>query len=216
MLLFPHMQNKIIGFEPNKLVFGKLKNNYYIKNNKRIILHQCGLSDKDDELPLYIPFYRKWMFDGLASLNYESANNWLTNRLWRYRHHLFSIKKVDCEVRKLDDFNFNPYFIKIDVQGHELKVLEGGKNTIEKYRPILLIECVNDQIIHFLNQFNYLFFHYQKGELIKGTGELNTFCMTEEKYIELNSYFDSHLRIDIPGDNKKSFVQEFEFENEKL
>ena len=32
-------------------------------------------------------------------------------------------------------------FIKIDVEGHELNVLEGAKRTISRDRPTLLIEC---------------------------------------------------------------------------
>ena len=31
-------------------------------------------------------------------------------------------------------------FIKIDVEGHELKVIDGAKETIEKHKPNLLIE----------------------------------------------------------------------------
>ena len=185
VLLFPHLKNKIIGFEPNPLVFDKLKNNCFISKSNRITLFRCGLSNQNGKLPLYVPFYRRWMFDGLASFNYESAKNWLTYRLWKFNHHKLTIKRICCEVRELDDFNFNPYFIKIDVQDHELQVLQGGKNTIGKHRPIFLIESVNEQIVHFLEQFNYLFFTYHKGRFIKGIGKLNTFCMTEEKYLEL-------------------------------
>ena len=34
-----------------------------------------------------------------------------------------------------------PNFIKIDVEGHELAVLEGAQRTLERYRPTLLVEC---------------------------------------------------------------------------
>lgn len=185
VLLFSHIKNKIIGFEPNTLIFGKLKNNYFAKKSNRITLFRCGLSNNNGELPLYVPFYRKWMFDGLASFDYEAAKNWLTYRLWKFDHHKLSIKRIYCEVRKLDDFNLNPYFIKIDVQGHELQVLQGGENTIRKYLPIFLIECVTEQVGQFLEQYNYLFFYYRKGKLLQGTGKLNTFCITKEKYAEL-------------------------------
>jgi FkbM family methyltransferase len=34
-----------------------------------------------------------------------------------------------------------PNFVKIDVEGHELAVLEGARRTLETHRPTLLIEC---------------------------------------------------------------------------
>ena len=34
-----------------------------------------------------------------------------------------------------------PNFVKIDVEGHELAVLRGGRKTLEVHRPTLLIEC---------------------------------------------------------------------------
>lgn len=47
----------------------------------------------------------------------------------------------DIELRTLDSFEFkSPTFIKIDVEGHELYVLEGALNTINSYHPQLLIE----------------------------------------------------------------------------
>jgi hypothetical protein len=31
--------------------------------------------------------------------------------------------------------------LKIDVEGHESAVLAGGRKTLERYRPALLVEC---------------------------------------------------------------------------
>ena len=45
-------------------------------------------------------------------------------------------------VKKLDNLQFeNPIsFIKIDVEGHEMEVIEGAIETITKNKPILLVE----------------------------------------------------------------------------
>ena len=185
MLLVSGFKCSIIGFEPNPLIFGKLKKHY--NSNERVTVHNLGLAEKNQELDLFIPFYRKWMFDGLSSFKYESANGWLRTRLWGFHEEKLSIKEVKCKIKKLDDFQLNPYFIKIDVQGYELKILKRGVNTLKIYRPILLIESLNAKTIEFLKNLDYQFYYFMDGELLVGKGKLNTFCMTEEQHTELNS-----------------------------
>jgi len=41
----------------------------------------------------------------------------------------------------LADSGASPRFIKIDVEGHELDVLEGAREIISAHRPVLLVEC---------------------------------------------------------------------------
>ncbi len=187
MLLFPDFKNKIIAFEPNPLIAKKITEIPFIKNNNRVSVHNYGLSNSHEELTLFVPFYRKWMFDGLSSFSYEEASDWLRTRLWNFNENKLRIKEFNCPVRKLDDLRLNPYFIKIDVQGFELNVLKGGENTIKLHRPILLIESINEEIIKYLEQFGYQFFSFDTGTLSKGVGKLNTFCLTKEKLSEVTN-----------------------------
>ncbi len=53
------------------------------------------------------------------------------------------------QVRPLDDFTRYlqvPMVLKVDVEGEELRVLQGGAATLEKLRPIILVE------VHFENE----------------------------------------------------------------
>jgi len=55
-------------------------------------------------------------------------------------------------------YNGTPSIIKIDVEGHELQTLEGAKNTIEKHKPMILIEIhdfENSEIPKFLESLGY-------------------------------------------------------------
>ena len=74
----------------------------------------------------------------------------------------------EIEVRTLDSFNLGGLdFLKIDCEGYELDVLEGAKETINKYRPIMFIE-INElalsrrnmkrlEIFAWLKENNYLY-----------------------------------------------------------
>lgn len=53
------------------------------------------------------------------------------------------LPKRDINIKTMDSIlngGGNPDFIKIDVEGHELKVLQGGIKTIEASKPVLFVE----------------------------------------------------------------------------
>jgi len=48
---------------------------------------------------------------------------------------------VLVQQKTLDSFVFEDVdYIKIDVEGHELKVLQGATNTIKTYNPLIVVE----------------------------------------------------------------------------
>lgn len=54
--------------------------------------------------------------------------------------------KESIQVRTLDSFNLSDIdFIKIDTDGYELNVLQGGKETLLKWKPIICIEIIYDE-----------------------------------------------------------------------
>lgn len=61
-----------------------------------------------------------------------------------------------CTTIRLDDLNLpKPNLLKIDVEGHELKVFLGAKETIRSTEPVIFYEAMHgsgfDQIYDFLN-----------------------------------------------------------------
>ena len=59
----------------------------------------------------------------------------------------FCDRYINVDSVSVDELNIGKVdFVKIDVQGWEIKVLEGMINTIEKYRPVLIIEFENHQM----------------------------------------------------------------------
>jgi len=179
-ILVENSECKIISFEPNPLVFNKLDKLF--GRDKRVVLYNYGLGNRDGEMELFIPFYKKYMFDALASLDKKDALNWLKSRLYGFRQDFFSIKRVKTRLKKLDDFGLAPLFIKIDVQGYEKEVLLGGEKTLKCFTPILLIESPAKEVTAFLKRYNYKPYKFDKHKsFVEGRGDLNTFYITKEK-----------------------------------
>lgn len=116
--------NKVHAFEPILDVSSHLRE--YSKKNQNIILHDCALSNCNGKDFISIPYNEK------SILNYGYAS--LSNKFK-------DLEKIEIEKRTLDSFNFNDVdFIKIDVEGHEAEVIEGGISSIKKFMPLMLVE----------------------------------------------------------------------------
>ena len=175
---------KVVGFEPNPIVFAKTAKVY--RNARQVTLHNCGLGKENGAFTLYLPFFRKFMFDGLASFNKAEASDWLKGRIFGYKSELLHIKEINCEVKKLDDFNLSPYFIKIDVQGLEYEVLLGSQETLKRSQPSLLIETPSENVMNLLQGFGYKPYYFHNDQLEPGRGALNTYFFNDAKKAELN------------------------------
>ena len=94
----------------------------------------------------------------------------------KYGYSAYNAKVVEDKngnefVTTLDSFNLkNISFIKIDVEGYELKLLEGAYNTIEKNKPLIFIEKKTnyENLKNFLYDLNYYIIEeFEKDTLFK-------------------------------------------------
>jgi len=73
---------------------------------------------------------------GRSTINRENS---LTHEL------VARVEEIEVETRRIDDYALTGVgFIKVDVEGHEVAVLDGAERTITEQRPNLLIECNDD------------------------------------------------------------------------
>ena len=118
-----------------------------------------GASDENANAILYVPLFRGVPITPLATLEKNQLAPWRMELLLGtgYSRSQLTIAERKIEVRRLDDLNLSPTFIKLDVEGLEYRVLTGLSETIEKQRPILLIEWSREfgQIESFLREREY-------------------------------------------------------------
>ena len=173
------------SFEPNPLLYPYLEKNLKkVINN--MILYNLALSDTNGVSELKLPIRSKSIFKnnieelfklGAATMHPENIMN--------------NYKKVPIQMKRLDEIkiNNNIGFIKIDVEGHEKNVIEGGLDTIKKNKPVLLVEIEEkhtkkpiEETINFIKSLNYNAFIYKEKTLIE-------FNETNKNQKEINYIF---------------------------
>ena len=125
-ILFPE---NIFAFEPNKKLYKKLK-----KLFPKINFEPLALSDKTETSTLSFPIIDTEELFEKATLKEISPENEYTKI---YSQKTQSMRLDDWikskEISRLD-------FIKIDIIGQELNLLNGAKETINHYKPTLMIK----------------------------------------------------------------------------
>jgi len=139
------------AFEPDIHSFECLKKN--IKDNDN--LNNIGLSDRDGEATLYLG-----TSTGDSSMEYFGSES-----------------KNIIETKRLDSINFNEvHLLKIDAEGHELEVLKGASDILNKIHFISVdygLEKGLDQASTIVEVTNYLYknnFHLYEANLNRNTG----------------------------------------------
>ena len=114
--------------------------------DKRIVYYPCGLSDSSQTLNI--------SSDGSAST-------------------LTSAEGTKVQVKALDDMNLPKVdLLKIDIEGHELSMLQGAKNYISSYKPNVAVAVyhksedvieIPDFLLSCNSEYALMFRHYSQG-----------------------------------------------------
>lgn len=127
-----YRQLKFVCFEPQLPVYAVLCRNIERNQLRNIVTHPLGLSDSAAQVNVTLPDYEREPNVGAFSLDAEvQANEYEV----KTRGETQSV-----ELRTLDSFDFREVrIIKLDVEGLELKVLQGAQQTLVRndFPPIL-------------------------------------------------------------------------------
>jgi FkbM family methyltransferase len=135
-------KNKIVirAFEAQSNIYEMFNQSIKINNLNNIELYHNAVSDKNDEIiRIDLPDYSKHNnFGGLELLKpFQNSDNTQMQKSGIFE---------DVKSIKLDIFNEEVDFIKIDVEGMENLVLKGSKNLIVNHRPFLFMELLKSKL----------------------------------------------------------------------
>lgn len=137
---------QVHAFEPQRLLFQTMAGNMAVNSVTNVYAYQKAVG----EVPGHIK---------VPVLNYEQEVNWGGLELGKWEQGE-EVEQITVDSLPLDAC----HFIKIDVEGMELDVLKGAKETISRFQPLLYVE--NDradkahELIRYLDGLGYdLYWH---------------------------------------------------------
>ena len=134
------MENcSVYAFEPNVAMADLLRSNIKLNGlDRRVKVFEVGLSDERKEKVLRIPTTER---PGLSTYGENVV------RFDAYREVITQVTSLDdfVEEQKITRLDF----IKIDTEGAEMEILRGGRRSIQKWRPKLLLEVNEENLKQF-------------------------------------------------------------------
>lgn len=116
---------RVHAFEPSQRYRDRLLDHLERNNCHNVLVSDCGLSDVASEQMLYgdnISASMHWADDGKPPTISETI-----------RLRTLDSYAEEMELTQLD-------FIKVDIDGHEPKFVAGAAKTLQRFRPIILME----------------------------------------------------------------------------
>jgi FkbM family methyltransferase len=139
----------VVAFEPFPGNFAILEKNVHLNQLQNVILERSALSDCNGSLQLIYGVEEQ--FSATPSVGGYAVEGERVS--------------INVPARRLDDYaaglERTPDFIKIDVEGAELAVLEGARRTLAAVGPILLVEIhgwgtdESKKVLQALSEFHY-------------------------------------------------------------
>lgn len=176
----------VVCFEPNPALADRLRR--ATAGDDRVRVEAVALGREPGRFDLHIPRYRRFVYDGLASLDAAEAGQWLDERrVARFDPAKLHVERVEVEVRTLDGYGLQPDVVKIDVQGLEHAVVSGGLETFRRCRPLTIVESPSAELVALLDGLGLAAYRWTGSALVRGdTSGLNTLFLTDERRAELS------------------------------
>ena len=133
-------QGRVYSFEPTPFLFDALNKTVVANQFNQVIVSPYALSDKSKTMDFYIQYDENELLDARLSRLDSPADF----KVWKTDAN--KAKKIQVKTITLDEFSVKEKlerldFIKIDAEGYESAIVEGGLTVLKKFRPNLILEC---------------------------------------------------------------------------
>ncbi len=178
-------------FEPEKVLFFQLKKIYPVANVLNI-----AMSDKKGKQLFKIPFVNGVLDKSLSTLEVQAKEVNETNQI-----------TYEVHTNTIDDFTelhqIAPDLIKIDVEGHELSVLNGAMVYTTKYFPNFIIEIEQrhhpnepvETIFKKLIDIDYHCYYFSKKIIQILAYKNKTYLLNDLQYFGTKDYINNYIFI---------------------
>lgn len=145
---------RVVAFEPLKAVRELLNANIMLNAAlaPRIAIEPFGLSDKAGTFTFYETINNIGLVTTSSSLELSHASS-----VGEYKEQFIETLTLDTWMEGMGPSALQ--VVKIDVEGHEYAVLQGGKKTFAKHRPFITIEVLGkaerEPLDRFINEVEY-------------------------------------------------------------
>jgi FkbM family methyltransferase len=120
-------RGQIFAFEPQSETYKQLCANLFINGCKNVIPHRFGLGTRKQS-------------GKTLTMQINPENNGASKIVSDEKSENSEIQKID--IKSLSDFDFPKIrLIKMDVEGFELNVLNGGEQLIKRDKPVIFFEA---------------------------------------------------------------------------
>jgi len=178
--LFSNQKKEIYSFEPSKKTFSQLREN--CRKHEDIKVFNFGLSDKEERVKLFLDKETS----GMASIYKRRLDHF---NIYMDIEEEIQLKTVDgfCANNRIERIDL----LKLDVEGNELKVLEGAKKMLGK-RVIKFIQfefggCNIDSRTYFRDFYYKLKGNYKIYRIVgDGLREIRQYKELDELFITTN------------------------------
>jgi len=187
---------KVIVFEPGTNNLPYIRKN--IAEHQNIELQELAVSNERGTASFYVE-------------DLTGQNNSLVKDYEIFQENVKSASvsgRVDEDVVEtttidhfVDERNLAPSFVKIDIEGAEAMAIRGAINTIQKRRPILMVEVTKDyeQVFEMFQECGYRMFSSARAELsspndLRAHGFSNVFFLPKES-VMIDEFFPASEKM---------------------